>query len=199
MSRSNQCGFSLVEMVATIVILGIALVTITTMMVNSLSTNANTYEETRMTALARAYLDEIMSRRYDENSSPSGTPACDGLVGGSACSDPPDAADCSAATLMTGAFGGGVDSGESTRDKYDDVDDYHCLDEGEGGVLADLHDAENNVRSGYEGYRVTVTVAYAGDQPPISKEATDAKLITVTVYSPLNSAGTEFQVYKANF
>lgn len=171
-------GFSLVEMIATIVILGIALVTITSMMTNSLSSSANTYEETRMTALARAYLDEIVSRRYDENSHPSGTPACDG-------------AGC------TAVFG--TEAGENSRDKWDDVDDYHGLDEGEGGIIPDLHDAENNVRSGYEGYRVTVEVEYAGDQPPIDKELTDAKLITVTVYSPLIDDGTEFQVYKANF
>ena len=177
-------GFTIVEMVATIVILSIAMVTITTMMTNTLSSSADTYEETRLTALARAYLDEILSRRFDENSHPSGTPACDGLVGGSACT-------------LEASFG--TESGEGTRDKWDDVDDYHGLDEGEGGVIPDLHDAENNVRTGYEGYRVTVDVTYAGDQAPINKELTDAKLITVTIYSPLNDTGTEFQVYKANY
>jgi len=178
----NLRGFSLVEMVATIVVLGIALVTITSMMSSSLSSNANTYEETRTTALARAYLDEILSRRYDENSHPSGAPACDGIAGARPC------------TIVFG-----TESGEGTRDKWDDVDDYHGLDEGEGGVLLELHDAENNVRSGYQGYRVSVFVEYAGDQGPINKELTDAKLITVTIYSPLDSVGTEFQVYKANF
>lgn len=177
-------GFSLVEAVATIVILGIALVTITSMMTNTLSSSANTFEETRMTALARAYLDEILSRRFDENSHPSGTPACDGVT-----------------CTPEGMFG--TDTGENSRDKWDDVDDYHGLDEGEGSMAAppvtELHDAENNVRSGYEGYRVTVNVAYAGDLDPINKEETDAKLITVTIYSPLDDTGTEFQVYKANF
>lgn len=171
-------------MVATIVILGIALVTITSMMTNSLSSNANTFEETRMTALARAYLDEILSRRFDENSHPSGTPACDGTAGPRPCT-------------TQAAFG--TEGGEGARDKWDDVDDYHGLDEGEGGVLPDLHDAENNIRSGYDGYRVTVTVEYAGDQDPVFKEPTDAKLVTVTIYSPLVTAGTEFQVYKANY
>lgn len=182
-------GFSLVEMVATIVILGIALVTITSMMVGSLGRNADTFEDTRTTALARAYLDEIISRRYDENSHPSGTPACDGIGGAGGCTDD--------GSVSTDNFG--PDSGEATRDKWDDVDDYDGLDEGLGGIDPDLHDAENLVRSGYDDYRVTVTVEYAGDQPPLSKDKTDAKLITVTVYTPPAAIGTEFQVYKANF
>ena len=167
------------EAVATIVILGIALATVTTMMTNTLSSSANTYEETRTTALARAYLDEILSRRFDENSHPSGTPACDG-------------AGCTA----EGAFG--PDAGEGSRDKWDDVDDYDGLDEIDDD-MNDLLDAEGDPRAGYTGYRVTVSVTYAGDLDPIFKEETDAKLITVTVYTPPGGTGTEFQVYKANY
>lgn len=176
-------------MIATIVILGIALTTVTSMMVNSLSSGANTFEETRTTALARAYLDEILSRRFDENSHPSGVPACDGIGGSSGCTDD--------GSVASNDFG--PDSGENSRDKWDDVDDYDGLDEGEGGVIADLHDAENNVRSGYSDYRVQVSVVYAGDIDPVNKDKTDAKLITVTVYTPPAAIGTEFQVYKANF
>lgn len=169
----------MVEMIVTIIILGIALITITSMMTNSLSSNANTYEETRMTALARSYLDEILSRRYDENSHPSGTPACDGGT----CTDQMDF---------------GPDSGEGARDKWDDVDDYHGLVEVDD-TITDLEDAAGNPRTGYDGYTVEVTITYVGHLDPINKELTDAKLITVAVTSPLNPDPTEFQVFRANF
>ena len=182
----RQSGFTIVELVSTIVLLGFGLAMFSKILVFALSESATPFDDIRTTALGQAYLDEILSRRFDENSHPSGTPTCYTLVGGSACSAP-------------ASFGANMDPGENNRSKFDDVDDYHNLDEGEGAVDTTLSDADDTDRTGYDGYRVTVTVEYAGNDPPINKGQTDAKLITVTVLAPTNSTGTQFTAYKANF
>lgn len=182
----KQAGFTIVELVSTIVLLGFGLAFFSNILVFALSESATPFDDIRTTALAQAYLDEILSRRFDENSHPSGTPTCYTLVGGGACSAP-------------ATFGVNMDPGENNRSKFDDVDDYHGLDEGEGATDTILSDADNSDRTGYDGFRVSVTVEYVGDDPPINKDQTDAKLITVTVFTPTNSVGTEFSAYKANF
>lgn len=182
----KQRGFTIVELVSTIVLLGFGLALFSNMLVLGLNESGNPFDDIRTTALAQAYLDEIMSRRYDENSHPSGTPTCFGLGAGNPCS-------------TTANFGANMDPGENNRSKFDDVDDYHGLDEGEGATDTILSDADDTARSGYDGFRVMVTVEYVGDDPPVNKDQTDAKLITVTVITPTNPAGTEFSTYKANF
>ncbi len=75
-----QRGVTLVEMVVVIVILAIALTTITQMVSQATVQGAYTHDETKAIELAQSYLAEIMSRRYDENSPVGGVPPCDGPV-----------------------------------------------------------------------------------------------------------------------
>jgi MSHA pilin protein MshD len=132
-------GVTLVEMVVVIVILAIALTTITQMVSQATVQGAYTYDETKAIELAQSYVAEIMSRRYDENSPVGGVPPCDG----------PSAAVCTSAI--------GAELGE-TRATFDDVDDYHLLSEapqrvdGAGAVEA---------REGYENFRIAVEVTQA--------------------------------------
>ncbi|MFT5321680.1 MAG: MSHA pilin protein MshD [Pseudohongiellaceae bacterium] len=186
--KIKHTGITLVELIATIVLLGFGLAIFTNMLIIGLQRSGNAFDEIRTTALAQAYLDEILSRRFDENSHPSGTPTCYLLVGPKPCSD-------------SATFGAMMDPGEGSRNRFDDVDDYHNLDEGTDSPSGDLilSDADDTDRIGYEGFRVLVTVEYAGDDPPINKDPTDAKLITVTVFEPTRSNGTEFSAYKVNF
>jgi MSHA pilin protein MshD len=130
-------GVTLVEMVVVIVILAIALTTITQMVSQATVQGAFTYDETMAIELGQSYVSEIMGRRYDENSPLGGVPPCGA----------PSAAACSTS----------FNDGES-RANYDDVDDYDGLDElpqrvdGSGGVEA---------RGGYENFRVAVSVSQA--------------------------------------
>jgi MSHA pilin protein MshD len=159
----------------------------------ALSRNADVMLETRAVALAQSYLDEILARRFDENSAPRGIPPC--------------RSNC---TLLA-SFG--PDSGETvvpgSRALYDDVDDYHGLNEGFGQVNP-LLDAEGNLRTGYDEFRVQVSVRYlelgsGGSEENLATEpndltdAEDAKLITVTISHASNTTGWQFSVYKANF
>jgi MSHA pilin protein MshD len=96
----NQ-GFSLIELVITIVVLGIALSALTNSLFTGVGRNADPLWQTKASQLSQAYLDEILSMRFSETSP---------LGGGSIDSCSID----------------GKEAGE-TRSLYDDVDDYDGL------------------------------------------------------------------------
>lgn len=186
---SRQRGITLIEMIATIVILAIALAGITAALSGGIGRSADVLVEMRAVALAQSYLDEILGKRFDEASNPRGIPPC--------------RTDC------TGEASFGPDGGESDRGDFDDVDDYHGLDEG-WQTATDLRDAEGNPRTGYDSFRVQVSVRYldtspAGEEESLGATPTDldddrdAKLITVTVSHPDTPDGWHYSVYKANF
>lgn len=188
-SRSRQQGVTLIELVAVIVIMAISLAGVTAAISSAISRSSDVMLETRAVALAQSYLDEILSRRFDENSAPRGIPPC--------------RANCTVA----GSFG--PDAGETVRADFDDVDDYHNLDEGYQQTDP-LQDAEGNERLDYENFRVRVSVRYlqlgvAEAEENLATElndltdAQDAKLITVTVSHVEQPDGWMFSVYKANF
>jgi MSHA pilin protein MshD len=182
---ATSAGFTLVELVATIVILAIALVGVSSMVSLGSSNSADTILRTRAMALGESYLDEIMSRRFDERSAASGLDPCFGL--------PPGADTCTAEANL------GTEGGESSRDRYDDVDDYHGMEEGDG-ELTPIQDAEGNTRADYANFHVEVSVRYAGDDPVLALDKTSAKLITVTVTTrDQGGQGWKFSVYKGNY
>jgi MSHA pilin protein MshD len=189
----RETGLSLIELIVTILILAIALVGITVMLQGNLSRSADTTLQVRTVALAQAYLDEILGKRFDERTRNSGIPPC------RASAPPPR--QCT----VEGSFG--PDGGE-TRATYDDVDDYHGLDQGDGQTDP-LQDANGNTRTGYDNFRVQVSVRYinigGGEEEEnlgVGSELDDefdAKLITVTVLHRSLDNGVNFSAYKANF
>lgn len=205
MTASHQKGLSLVELVITIAILAIALVGLTSVLGGGLSQSAETLPNVRAVALAQSYLDEILSKRFDEQSRPNGIPPCRASSTRPcstyrACGDP----------LAAGLFGPDpLGAGTEDRSRFDDVDDYHCLDEGDGQATA-LQDAEGSTRSGYDNFRVQVEVRYVDVTPLTGTEANlaqgaelddqyDAKLVTVSISHRSMSDTIQFSAYKANF
>lgn len=186
---TRQSGLTLIEMVITIVILAISLIAITSIVSSGVGRSADTTLELRSAALAQSYLDEILGKRFDENSAPRGIPPC--------------------RTNCTLSASFGPDGGE-TRAQYDDVDDYNGMDEGEG-QLTPLQDADGNTRTGYDNFRVRVSVRYmntavSGEEENLAVAANDldddedAKLITVTVnFVSSGDDGVSYSAYKANF
>ncbi len=191
--HKKNSGLTIIEMVVTIVILAIAMTALSTLLSTGSNRGADTLLELRAVALGQSYMDEIMGRRFDENSNPRGVPPCR------------PASPCTA----EGSFG--PDTGETERIEYDDVDDYDGLDEGDGSVGdAPLLDAEGNERVGYGNFRVQVSVRYlnigaGGEEENLGVNAndlnneTDAKLVTVTVSYRTRPEGIKFSAYKANF
>lgn len=203
MFRTKHHGFSLIETIVTIVVLAIALTGITLAIQQGTGSSSTASVEVRATALAQAYLDEILGKRFDERSANRGVPPCrDPVIA------PGTLRDC---TLEVNF---GSEGGEGTnRSRFDDVDDYHNLDEGDGQGTP-LQDAEGVTRDEYENFRVTVDVRYihvllvSDEEYQLSASAMndediddnyDAKLITVTVYYRGIPEGLMFSAYKANF
>lgn len=180
-------------MIATIVILAIALAGITASMRSGLGRSTAAGIELQAVALAQAYLDEILGKRFDERTRSRGVPPCRATA--------PPARQCTAEA----SFG---PDGLETRARFDDVDDYHGLDEGDGQSNP-LQDANGNTRSGYDNFRVTIDVRYInvasgeeefglGDTVHLDDQY-DAKLVTVTVFYRGLSEGFDFSAYAANF
>lgn len=199
--HSSSQGFTLVELIVTIVVLAVALVGITQMLQSGLGRSSDVLIQVRTASLAKAYLDEILGKRFDENSRNRGIPPCRGSTGplGRRCSK------------ESGAFPPqpelfGPDS--ETRANYDDVDDYHNLNEG-FGTGNDLEDAQGNQRAGYDNYTVNVQVRYinvgGGEEEAafnVNNELDDqydAKLITITISHTSLPQDFIYAAYKSNF
>jgi MSHA pilin protein MshD len=101
--RQRNEGFSLIELVLTIVIIAIALSALASSLFSAVGSNANPLWQAKSTHLAQAYLDEILAMRYQEDSA----------LGGGA---------------VETCFETGPEVGEN-RSSYDDVDDYNGLTE----------------------------------------------------------------------
>lgn len=169
-------GFSLIELVITIAILAITLVTIAQSLQFSTQFSADPLWQTKTVELVQAYADEILTKRYDEASPVGGTPPC---------------TSCSLASAFgpDGAEFRGLLAGVPTN-TFDDVDDYHGLDE-------QPVDALGNSRSAYGGYRVQVAVSYAGTAVSLATDSR-AKQISITV-TPPGQAPLPFSVYRGNY
>lgn len=169
-------GFSLVELVVFIVVISLALAGVLAGINYAVRHSADPMVNIRAVELGQAYLEEILGKRYDERSAEGGTPRC-------GQTNPP-------APACTGAGSLGPDAGEAGRSAYDDVDDYNGLND------SPPRDPLGAVRAGYEGYGVTVTVAYAGIELGLDQGA--AKRITVDVASPLGQHFV-FSAYRSDF
>ncbi|MCQ1057133.1 prepilin-type N-terminal cleavage/methylation domain-containing protein [Photobacterium sp. ZSDE20] len=71
-SPRQQGGFTLIEGIITIVILGIAMVTLTSFLFPQVERSAAPYYQARAAAIGNAFLNEILSRKFDENTDPFG-------------------------------------------------------------------------------------------------------------------------------
>ena len=208
-----QIGLTLIELVATIVLLSIALLGVAAGLQRGLGQSGEGLPQLQAVALAQSYLDEILGKRYDEKTRNRGVPPCRA----------PSLPGVPVARQCTFEASFGPDTGETpasySRVRWDDVDDYHGMDEGNGGANT-MVDAAGNPRTDYDTFRVQVNVRYLnlgisptplGILPPVaSDEATlpinnewddefDAKLITVTVSDGGLSDPVEYSAFKANF
>lgn len=118
--NNKQLGFSLIEMVITIVVLGIALTALSSSLFSGVGKNADPLWQTKATQLSQAYLDEILAMKYQEDS-----PIEGGSVGSCTISGP--------------------ETSETDREKFDDVDDYDGLVE----TASFLDSTVSSIYSGY--------------------------------------------------
>ena len=169
--KTFSSGYSLIELIITIVLTSIVMVIFYGVFAQNQVKSASPVMQVKAAELAQAYLEEISLRRFHENSPAGNTPPCNS----------PAAPPC---TLF--ALGG---DGEA-RAQFDDVDDYHFLDE------QPPQDALGNPRNGFNGFRAQVNVSYAGVD--FGLPAQDLKRIEVTITIPDGSRWV-FSSYKGNF
>lgn len=166
----KQQGYSLIELVITIVLTSIAMVVFFNIFVNNQKKSVTPVFQIKAAELGQAYLEEILLKAYDENS-----PVGNGLR-------------CNSPTAMSCSATLGSDS--ETRTSFDDVDDYNGLSE------TPPQDSLGNVRSDFNRFSVNVTVSYAGSDLGLTAQA--MKRVQVTVQAPDNSQYV-FSQYKGNF
>lgn len=171
--HQRQGGFSLVELIVALMVISVAALALSYALGFAFRHQSDGLWQAKAVALAESYLEEITARRYDEATPMGGVPPC-----------APAAVACSA-----------VGQDAESRSEFDDVDDYHGLDEQPPLNAAGLP------RDGYAGYRVEVDVAYA-DTAQVAAlgldHTTDAKLVTVRVTAPGQGA-LEFRLLRGNY
>ncbi len=189
-------GFTLLELIMTIVILGSTSLILVPFF-QSISRSPDPMLRQRAISLGQAMMDEILSKKWDEETPNGGRPIC---------SHESNAGRASIDNCSHQAGNIGLNSGELTTDRsnWDDVDDYNNLPT-ETDTFKDL---ENNSFT-MTGYTRSVTVKYIpSDSNPIEaanpagattqSSSTDTKRIVVTVTSPLNET-FNFVAVSCNF
>jgi len=176
MTRKLTSGFTLIEVIVGIVVLSISFSILTTLIYPLANQSAEQVHEIRAAELGQSMINEILGRAFDENSDMSG-----GFI---RCGE--SGVSCSAI---------GLDSGETLRVHYDDVDDYDEINFGDI-IQNSLGD---DISALYLGFSMNVDVINdANYDASGSGNNSTAKLITITVRTP-QDFDFIFSVYKVNF
>lgn len=100
MMMRQQRGVTLIETITFLVVMGIALGALVKVYTHAIINSVDPLARTRALELAQAQIDEILARKFDENTPSGGVPACDSTSGPACLGVSPDA-------------------------DFDDVGDYH--------------------------------------------------------------------------
>ena len=173
----KNSGFSLIELVAGIVVMAFALTFLSTLFFSDPGRSVRPLIQIRAVEFGQSLMDEILSKKFDQLTPEGGAPAC---------------ATCSGTM--------GSDAGETGRSDYNDVDDYddYCSP---GSPVA-LEDAFGNLPAGFSGFTMSICVDYDGNYDATIDTNINAKLIVVEIYPP-TSAGLDGPItltaYRSNF
>ncbi len=193
-------GFTLIEIVITIILLG-AVAAILAPFFNAIVHSPDPVIRERAISLGQAMMDEIMAKRWDENTPVGGGPVITSetpAASGTSCIPEPYSCTgnrlycfvCRNPAYTPGTANTMFLDGEARID-FDDVDDYNGYKEEKNDPKFD----QNGNQFLLPGYSREVTVRYiksGSDSYPITKDTdnaggltTDTKLVVVTIISPL--------------
>lgn len=154
----NNKGISLIETVIAIVIISIAVTGLLTVFYNNATHGTKPALEIKAIELGQGLMDEILFKRWDEDST---------LGGGS---------------IALGLANIGTE-GETLREQFDDVDDYNGYTDGTGSEP--LKDSRGVILNGFTGFSRSVVVAFS---KPTGTDAglgiNNYKKITITITIP---------------
>lgn len=177
-------GFSLIELIIGIVVLAIAMLFISAILGPLFVRSIEPWHQVRAAELGNSLMNEIMARSFDENSSRGSNLLRCGDAGALACL---------AAIPVCPVSGMSAATEEASRDLYDDVDDFHCLNVKGGAVSTNLNPG---LQASYNQYQVQVAVSHAGATAGLT--TTQVKRVDVAVILP-NSEVITFTSYKGNW
>ena len=167
---TKQHGATLVELVMTIVIISVAIAGVVGAFSLIAGRSADPLNQSRAVALSQLYMDEILAKKFADES-----PVGGGKVGSGE-------ADCS-----------DLEPEGESRSTYNDVDDYHELS---GIPDKPPKNSEGDDLSGYSGFRVSISVECDGGSVGLSNH--DAKRIDITITDPSGN-NYLFSAYRGNF
>ena len=193
-----QSGLSLIELIIFIVILSVALTSITLVYISTTRHSSDPLIRIKSIELAQTTLNEILLKAYDENTPLGG--GCVEFAGNSNCpaAGTPNAVVTLINDSLTPEEGTATPANPEIRGTFDDVDDYHNLAYcGVNGVpdasctnpCIDLVDEiGSSIKNEYPGFAVCIRVSFAGAEingftgdTSIAVETNDAKRIDVIV------------------
>jgi MSHA pilin protein MshD len=167
-------GFTLIELVIGIVLFSVALSLFASLIKPLATRSVEPILQVKAAELAQSLMNEISAKSFDQQSNRSG-----GLVRCNELANP-----CTTSNNL------GQDN--ELRDSYNDVDDYHGLDQSGSAILdANANAIEFNGQSFYAGFRVQVRVYYDDNMDGIddaiaggSAYIGNTKLIQITITTP---------------
>lgn len=189
--RINQIGFTLIESIVGIVILGFALsVLVSGVFTSSAKSHQATYQA-QAAALGHSIMTDILSRQFDEHSDPNGGQyRCGETLLGLVIPN------CTATADL------GRDIGETSADTFNDVDDFiGCWGEAAQCTSGLANYSLNRLiaqdsAGEYKNFTVEINVAYADVDN--SATAIQFKKIDITLYASSYAQYT-FSAYRGNY
>ena len=184
MSRGAGSGFTLLELVVTIVIVAVGLVALLTQILQVTAHSADPMVRQQAHAIAQSYLEEILLRTFCD---PDFDPDADPTTG---CPT-----ECTASACTGGACAGTGPLKEVSRDRYDDVCDYHGLTD-DGAV-----DQNNNPVPELSAFNISVNVDdAAASLNGLSATAGEVVRVDVRVtHDQMRDVDITLSGYRANY
>ncbi|WP_373941748.1 type II secretion system GspH family protein [Vibrio chagasii] len=160
-------GFTLIESIIVIIVLGIAMVTITSFLTPQVASSADPQYQNRSVALGQSLMNQILARGFDHNSDFDG-----GIM---RCGDADYEDQCTTPDKLMAD----IDDGESTPATFNDVDDYiGCwyTDTTESSCISSVkyplaNILDENIEGSYANFRVEVSVFYDANMDGIDDES----------------------------
>jgi len=167
-SMPFQQGFTLIELVVGIVIFAVAMVLVVSFLQPQVRKGIDPIWQVRAASLGQSISNEILAKPFDQNSN---------QVGGMER--------CNESVPCTASGALGPDAGEN-RGSYNDVDDYHGLNDSGEAIINSLGlNTEVDGTQIYAGFNAQVSVFYDQNVDGIDDTAIgNKKLITVTITTP---------------
>lgn len=174
---ATEKGFTLIESLFTILVIGIALTSLIVTWSKSAVRSADPYWQVQTATIGKLYLQQLTHLNFDEHSQPQ--KGCRMEAG--------TLSDSLLTTACSPQEAFGPDEGES-RDQFDDVDDFNQLTEAPQSMTG--------VLESYTGYSVNILVDYAGTDFDLPLQ--QLKKVEIKVTTPQGNE-QRFVTYRGNY